>query len=225
MIDLHTGFLQRGGQQHSVLAQRVDLSVDDRRWRQPRKIGVHEVHPRIAILKKAAAAHETRNYLQTMGYRQSMSGKGNCYDNAPMESFWHSLKVEETHGRGFETREEARRCVFGYIEGFYNTTRMHSSLDWQSPREFRAAFERGEHTQSINPSATVSATGSPQRPPEAAPEGDLSGELCTGRSRAASPTSQAGMRPVRNSSGKSEPDATSCRNTVRTNQTTALSRR
>ena len=87
------------------------------------------------------AAHDTRNYLQQMGYRQSMSGKGNCYDNAPMESFWHSLKVEETHGRGFETREEARRCVFGYIEGFYNTTRMHSSLNWQSPRAFRRAFE------------------------------------------------------------------------------------
>ena len=58
-----------------------------------------------------------------------------------MESFWHSLKVEETHGRGFETREEARRCVFGYIEGFYNTTRMHSSINWQSPRAFRRAFE------------------------------------------------------------------------------------
>jgi len=87
------------------------------------------------------AAHDTRNHLQKMGYRQSMSGKGNCFDNAPMESFWHSLKVEETHGRGFETREEARRCVFGYIEGFYNTTRMHSAINWQSPREFRREFE------------------------------------------------------------------------------------
>ncbi len=87
------------------------------------------------------AAHETRNHLQKMGYRQSMSGKGNCNDCAPMESFWHSLKVEETHGRGFETREEAKRCVFGYIEGFYNTTRMHSSINWQSPRAFRRAFE------------------------------------------------------------------------------------
>ena len=87
------------------------------------------------------AAHETRNYLQRMGYRQSMSGKGNCKDCAPMESFWHSLKVEETHGRGFETREEAKRCVFRYIEGFYNTTRMHSSINWQSPRAFRRAFK------------------------------------------------------------------------------------
>ena len=104
------------------------------------------------------AAHETRNHLQKMGYRQSMSGKGNCFDNAPMESFWHSLKVEETHGRGFETREEARRCVFGYIEGFYNTTRMHSAINWQSPREFRRAFEvtrRDATAANAEPSATI----------------------------------------------------------------------
>ena len=86
------------------------------------------------------ASAELRSHLQNHGYRQSMSGAGNCYDNAPMESFWHSLKVEETHGRGFETREEARRCVFAYIEGFYNTTRMHSSLNWMSPREFQRQF-------------------------------------------------------------------------------------
>jgi transposase InsO family protein len=104
------------------------------------------------------AAHETRNHLQKMGYRQSMSGKGNCFDNAPMESFWHSLKVEETHGRGFETREEAKRCVFGYIEGFYNTTRMHSSINWQSPREFRRAFavaRRDAAAATVAPSATI----------------------------------------------------------------------
>jgi hypothetical protein len=72
-----------------------------------------------------------------------------------MESFWHSLEVEETHGRA---REEARRCVFGYIEGFYNTTRMHSSINWQSPREFRRAFEvtRRDVTAATDaPSATI----------------------------------------------------------------------
>ena len=93
-----------------------------------------------------------------MGYRQSMSGKGNCFDNAPMESFWHSLKVEETHGRGFETREEAKRCVFGYIEGFYNTTRMHSAINWQSPREFRRAFavaRRDAAAATVAPSTTI----------------------------------------------------------------------
>ncbi len=65
-----------------------------------------------------------------------MSGTGNGYDNAPMESFWHSLKVEETHGQHFVTRDQARHCVFAYIEGWYNTTRMHSSLGYQSPSQF-----------------------------------------------------------------------------------------
>ena len=62
------------------------------------------------------------------------------YDNAPMESFWHSLKVEETHGQHFATRAQAKHCVFAYIEGFDNTTRMHSSLGYQSPIEFEREF-------------------------------------------------------------------------------------
>ncbi|WP_304056971.1 IS3 family transposase [Nitrosomonas communis] len=49
-----------------------------------------------------------------------MSGTGNCYDNAPIESFWHSLKVERVHDAIYETREEVRRDIFDYIEGFYN---------------------------------------------------------------------------------------------------------
>jgi transposase InsO family protein len=82
------------------------------------------------------ASHEVRHWLTANGMRQSMSGTGNCYDNAPMESFWHSMKVEETHGQDFATRAEAKHCVFGYIEGWYNTTRMHSSLGYQSPAQF-----------------------------------------------------------------------------------------
>ena len=82
------------------------------------------------------ACHEVRDWLAAQAMRQSMSGTGNCYDNAPMESFWHSLKVEETHGQDFATRAEAKHSVFGYIEGWYNTTRMHSSLGYQSPIQF-----------------------------------------------------------------------------------------
>ena len=85
------------------------------------------------------ASHEVNAWLNSHAMRQSMSGTGNCYDNAPMESFWHSLKVEETHGQDFATRAEARHCVFDYIEGWYNTTRMHSSLDYQSPIQFEQA--------------------------------------------------------------------------------------
>ena len=81
----------------------------------------------------------TRQWLTQQGIRQSMSGTGNCYDNAPMESFWHSLKVEETHGQHFATRDEAKHSVFAYIEGWYNTTRMHSSLGYQSPAQFERA--------------------------------------------------------------------------------------
>ena len=62
-----------------------------------------------------------------------------------MESYWHSLKVEETHGQDFATRAAAAHCVFAYTEGWYNTTRMHSSLGYKSP----AQFERECHAQSI----------------------------------------------------------------------------
>ena len=86
------------------------------------------------------ASRDTRNWLNQRDIRPSMSGTGNCYDNAPMESFWHSLKVEATHGQHFATRDEARHSVFAYIEGWYNTTRMHSSLGYQSPAQFERAW-------------------------------------------------------------------------------------
>ena len=92
------------------------------------------------------ASADVRKWLLQKGMRQSMSGTGNCFDNAPMESFWHSLKVEETHGQDFATRDHAKHCVFAYIEGWYNTTRMHSSLGYKSPTQ----FERDCVTESIN---------------------------------------------------------------------------
>jgi putative transposase len=91
------------------------------------------------------ASHEVRAWLTEHAMRQSMSGTGNCYDNAPMESYWHSLKVEETHGQDFATRAAATHCVFAYVEGWYNTTRLHSSLGYKSP----AQFEREYHAKSI----------------------------------------------------------------------------
>ena len=87
------------------------------------------------------ASHQVRTWLIMQAMRQSMSGTGNCYDNAPMESFWHSMKVEETHGQDFATRAEATHSVFGYIEGWYNTIRMHSSLGYQSPAQFERACD------------------------------------------------------------------------------------
>ena len=66
----------------------------------------------------------------------SMSGKGNCHDNACAESFFHTLKVEMVHGESFATREDMRRAVFGYIEVDYNRTRRHSANGYISPMAF-----------------------------------------------------------------------------------------
>ena len=76
--------------------------------------------------------------IKTHGLRCSMSGKGNCYDNACAESFFHSLKVELTHGEKYATREQLRREVFEYIETDYNRIRRHSTLGYISPEAFEA---------------------------------------------------------------------------------------
>lgn len=67
---------------------------------------------------------------------QSMSRKGNCWDNAVAESFFHSIKTELIHQCRFKTREEARLAIFEYIEVFYNRIRMHSANDYLAPNEF-----------------------------------------------------------------------------------------
>ena len=63
----------------------------------------------------------------------SMSRRGNCWDNAPSESFFHTLKTEQTHHRRYRTREEAKKDIFEYIEVFYNRQRRHSSIGYQAP--------------------------------------------------------------------------------------------
>jgi len=68
----------------------------------------------------------------------SMSRTANCYDNATMESFWSTLKLELVYRRRFATRAEAATAIFAYIEGFYNRTRLHSALGYQSPLDFEA---------------------------------------------------------------------------------------
>ena len=70
---------------------------------------------------------------------QSMSRKGNCWDNAVSESFFHSLKTELTHHCKFKTREEAKNVIFEYIEVFYNRIRIHSANNYLSPFEYEVA--------------------------------------------------------------------------------------
>jgi putative transposase len=84
----------------------------------------------------ASAAY--RQTLAQHGLLASMARKGNCYDNAFIESFWSSLKYELVYHHRFATLAQARTAVFDYIETFYNRTRLHSSLDYQSPINFES---------------------------------------------------------------------------------------
>jgi len=81
------------------------------------------------------ASENYRKLVRSAGFQASMSRKGNCYDNAPMESFFHTIKTELVHHRRYATREEASRDIFAYIEGFYNRTRRHSAIGYISPIE------------------------------------------------------------------------------------------
>ena len=80
--------------------------------------------------------------LETADATCSMSGKGNCYDNAAMESFFGRLKNECMQGRPYQTREEAQSDLFNWIEGWYNQKRRHSYLGYLSPAEFEKKAAR-----------------------------------------------------------------------------------
>ncbi|MCK8788110.1 integrase core domain-containing protein [Roseomonas sp. NAR14] len=78
--------------------------------------------------------------LERQGIEQSMSRRGNCLDNAPMESFSASFKKESVHQARFRTCEEARAAVFDYIEVFYNRQRLNSGVGYRTPAKARAAM-------------------------------------------------------------------------------------
>ena len=83
-----------------------------------------------------------RQLLDLHGVRASMSRTGNCYDNAPVESFWGKLKTEMVYHRRFATKQEATRAVFEYIEMFYNRKRLHAALGYVSPEQFELSQNR-----------------------------------------------------------------------------------
>jgi len=85
-------------------------------------------------------AHDYQKLLKQFGMISSMSRKGNCYDNAPMESFWGSLKNELVHHKRYATRNEAKASIQEYIEIFYNRQRRHSRLGNISPAAFEANY-------------------------------------------------------------------------------------
>ena len=82
------------------------------------------------------ASKDYQKLLKKHGFIGSMSRKGDCWDNAPTESFFSSLKRERVYHKTYRTRLEARTDIFNYIECWYNPYRLHSTLGYQSPAEF-----------------------------------------------------------------------------------------
>ena len=124
-----------GWSMRSTLGQELVLQAFD--------MACHRTHPEQGVLFHSDrgsqyASHAFRRVLRGKGFIQSMSGQGNCYDNAVAESFFHSLKTEEVYFHQYATRAQARASLFDYIEIFYNRIRRHSSLGYLSPE----AFER-----------------------------------------------------------------------------------
>ena len=82
------------------------------------------------------ASYDYQAILNGHGFFPSMSGKGNCYDNACIESFFKTLKSELVYHEKYITRQEAKNSLFDSIEGFYNRRRIHSTLGYNSPEQF-----------------------------------------------------------------------------------------
>lgn len=89
-----------------------------------------------------------KDLCKIAGIKQSMNS-GSCYDNAAMESFFHSLKTELVYLEKFKTKMEAKRAIFEYIESFYNRKRLHSTLGYMSPEEFEKQYWENEWKEKI----------------------------------------------------------------------------
>lgn len=102
-------------------------------------ISARDVEPGLIVHSDRGTQYRSNSYvdfLERQGIKRSMSRKGNCWDNAVMESFYARLKVELIYAKNYLSIEEARSGIFGYIEIFYNRKRRHSANDGVSPVEF-----------------------------------------------------------------------------------------
>ncbi len=101
--------------------------------------GQREVKPGLIVHSDRGVQYRAQKYIDFMkvaGCQPSMSRKGNCWDNAPMESFFSRLKVELIYAEQFESISEAKSGIFEYIEVFHNRLRRHSSIGYVSPAEY-----------------------------------------------------------------------------------------
>lgn len=85
-----------------------------------------------------------QDLLNHHGIKISMSGTGNCYDNAAMESFFHTLKTEHVYWQHYQTRQEATQSIFEYVEVFYNRQRRHSTLNYMTPLTFEQHYQQSQ---------------------------------------------------------------------------------
>lgn len=125
------------------MSSQIDATLVERAL----KMALYQRRPRKGLLHHSDrgvqyASHQIRDILAANQIQVSMSGKGNCYDNAVIESFWGTMKNEWVHQQKYKTRSQARTDIFSYIEGFYNTVRLHSTLGYLSPSEFEANYQK-----------------------------------------------------------------------------------
>ena len=90
-----------------------------------------------------------RELLEMHHIRQSLARPGQCWDNAVVEAFWSTLKVELVHRQVWATRAKARQAVFEWIESFYNVRRLHSSLGYRTPATYEAAVRAAAHAAEV----------------------------------------------------------------------------
>ena len=134
LLDVHTrrivGWAMHENLDTTLVVRALTMAIAQRRPR-----------PAVIVHSDRGTQFASAEYRQTLAAHRlvpSMSRKGNCYDNAFIESFWSSLKYEVVYHRKFVTRTEARSAIFDYIESFYNRTRLHSSLGYVSPVQFES---------------------------------------------------------------------------------------
>jgi putative transposase len=136
IIDAHTrrvvGWACARNMETSLVLRALDNAVNARR-------------PGVGLLHHSDrgsqyASDEYRRRLAELGFVPSMSRRGNCYDNAATESFWSTLKLECLYRLKIATRAEVESILFAYIDGWYNTRRLHSSLGYQSPLDFEKSL-------------------------------------------------------------------------------------
>ncbi len=129
IMDLHTrkivGWSMRDHLRAELATSALLMAI------QRQRPGVGLIHHSDRGVQYACGDYQTA--LSQVGITASMSRRANPLDNAPMESFFHTLKTELVHHRTYATRDEAKRDLFSYVEGFYNRQRLHSALDYRTP--------------------------------------------------------------------------------------------